>query len=238
MHNIQAGRNPKCEIKLNHMKSLTSNFEGDSFCLSKLTTFPPRSMYLSLCHESTDEPNKVLKSKMVRHVCPKFSMCEKDLRQFPVRQSVGSIFTNSGLWTAVHLRKNGEQIQRFIQDVEVDTSQTVSETVQTRNHRLQDGELDGLSAHLDWAESRWRHCSLLDEQIPEQSQSKVYVFSDYVLCLGGKCHTHPQAADMWANQRFCSFVSTSGIPPAPRHHRRTWWNSNGGCTRHQRTATK
>ena len=107
-------------------------FKGDSFCPSIRTTFPPGSMYLSLCHESTDEPDKVLKVKIVRHVCPKFSMCEKDLRQFLVRPSVGSIFTNSCFWTAVHLRKDKEQIQRIIHHVEVDNMQTAPKRCRRR----------------------------------------------------------------------------------------------------------
>ena len=53
---------------------------------------------------------------------------------------------------------------------------------------------------LDLTET-WRSYSMLDQQFFDQLQSKVYVFSDSVLCLGGQCHPHPISGEVWEKSR-------------------------------------
>ena len=48
--------------------------------------------------------------------------------------------------------------------------------------------------------------SLHDGRISEQMKSKVYVFSDSVLCLGEKCPELPHAARIWDNDHIKYFV--------------------------------
>ena len=44
---------------------------------------------------------------------------------------------------------------------------------------------------IDWENSSWKYFSLIgDEQVFSRQRTKVYVFSDSVLCLG-KIHENP-----------------------------------------------
>ena len=50
---------------------------------------------------------------------------------------------------------------------------------------------------IDWENYSWKYLSLIgDEQVISLQRTKVYVFSDSVLCLG-KIHENPQSNDAW-----------------------------------------
>ena len=50
---------------------------------------------------------------------------------------------------------------------------------------------------VDWENSSWKYLSLIgDEQVISLQRTKVYVFSDSVLCLG-KIHENPQSNTAW-----------------------------------------
>ena len=60
---------------------------------------------------------------------------------------------------------------------------------------------------IDWENSSWNYLSLIgDEQVISLQRTKVYVFSDSVLCLG-KIHENPQSNTAW-EQRLDWFKST------------------------------
>ena len=60
---------------------------------------------------------------------------------------------------------------------------------------------------IDWENSSWKYFSLIgDEQVISLQRTKVYVFSDYVLCLG-KIHENPQSNAAW-EQRLEWFKTT------------------------------
>ena len=60
---------------------------------------------------------------------------------------------------------------------------------------------------IDWENSSWKYLSLIgDEQVISLQRTKVYVFSDFVLCLG-KIHENPQSYTAW-EQRLESFKTT------------------------------
>ena len=50
-------------------------------------------------------------------------------------------------------------------------------------------------------------------RIADQFTSKVFVLSDSVLCLGGKCQEHPEAAIIWENDRIRDFVPSPEYRP-------------------------
>ena len=54
--------------------------------------------------------------------------------------------------------------------------------------------MEELDEEVDWTSGHWRSCALLEHRIATQFTSKVYVFSDSVLCLGGKSPEHPEGA--------------------------------------------
>ena len=57
-------------------------------------------------------------------------------------------------------------------------------------------EISGLET-IGWENHSWKHLSLIgEERITNLQRTKVYVFSDSVLCLG-KIHENPQSNDAW-----------------------------------------
>ena len=57
-------------------------------------------------------------------------------------------------------------------------------------------EISGLES-IGWENHSWKYLSLIgDERIINLQRSKVYVFSDSVLCLG-KVHSHPESNEAW-----------------------------------------
>ena len=69
-------------------------------------------------------------------------------------------------------------------------------------------ELSCLYGQLSWVYSPWKSRTLLREDICEQFRALVYVFSNSVLCLDGKCPQYPESAKVWAQDRHGYFVST------------------------------
>ena len=61
------------------------------------------------------------------------------------------------------------------------------------------GEQDEINCldKIYWAKNSWRQLSLIgDEAVINLQRTKVYVFSDSVLCLG-KNHQHPESNEAW-----------------------------------------
>ena len=56
-------------------------------------------------------------------------------------------------------------------------------------------EISGLET-IHWEKHSWKHLSLIDERIINLQRTKVYVFSDSVLCLG-KIHQNPESDEAW-----------------------------------------
>ena len=51
--------------------------------------------------------------------------------------------------------------------------------------------------NIQWGKNSWRQLSLIgDETVINLQRTKVYVFSDSVLCLG-KIHQHPESNEAW-----------------------------------------
>ena len=71
----------------------------------------------------------------------------------------------------------------------------------------QSDEIYGVNA-INWEDSSWKHLSLVgDEEVISLSHTKVYVFSDSVLCLG-KMNENPQSNYAWED-RLTWFKSSS-----------------------------
>ena len=61
---------------------------------------------------------------------------------------------------------------------------------------------------INWEDSTWKHLSLVgDEEVISLSSTKVYVFSDSVLCLG-KMNEKPQSNCAWED-RLTRFKNSS-----------------------------
>ena len=71
----------------------------------------------------------------------------------------------------------------------------------------QPNEIFGVSP-ISWEDSSWKQLSLVgDEEVISLSHAKVYVFSDFVLCLG-KMHQNPQSNTVW-EEKLTWFKSSS-----------------------------
>ena len=80
-------------------------------------------------------------------------------------------------------------------------------------------EISGLET-LGWKNHSWKYLSLIgDERIINLQRTKVYVFSDSVLCLG-KIHQNPEANEAWkeriewitSSQSYRDFDGINGEP--------------------------
>ena len=61
--------------------------------------------------------------------------------------------------------------------------------------------------HIQWGKNSWRQLSLVgDEAVINLQRTKVYVFSDSVLCLG-KIHQHPMSNEVWKER--IEWITTS-----------------------------
>ena len=73
----------------------------------------------------------------------------------------------------------------------------------------QSDEIYGVNT-INWDDSSWKHLSLVGgEKVISLSHTKVYVFSDYVLCLG-KMNENPQSNTVWED-KLTWFKSSSKI---------------------------
>ena len=62
---------------------------------------------------------------------------------------------------------------------------------------------------INWEDSSWKHLSLVgDEEVISFQRTKVYLFSDAVLCLG-KMNENPQSNIAWED-RLTWFKSSPG----------------------------
>ena len=98
---------------------------------------------------------------------------------------------------ATFMGKNFSTIQSVVKNHESLTlKQMFDVTAQLVNNQE---EINGLDKIL-WRENSWRRMSLIDDEIVINLQrTKVYVFSDSVLCLG-KILQHPESNEAWKNR--------------------------------------
>ena len=134
--------------------------------------------------EFDDTPN----THSCNHLSVLFSSnLRKPTRCLSVRQNLSQKARNG---------KGEDDVKHIIQIVEVPRTPKVFETAQAQisDLRLRDHEIYGLPEQVDWTDGLWEKYSLIDERISEQVKSEVYVSSDSIMCLGGHCPHHPEAA--------------------------------------------
>ena len=84
------------------------------------------------------------------------------------------------------------------------------------------GEQDEINNldNIQWRENSWRQLSLIgDETVVNLQRTKVYVFSDSVLCFG-RIHQHPESNEAWkkriegttTDQSYRDFDGINGEP--------------------------
>ena len=89
---------------------------------------------------------------------------------------------------AVHLHEVQDQIQRVLRNMDVEQIQQMFATTQNHIADLHQKELCVMHGQQSWKERPPKSCTPLHKDIYMQCTAKVYVFSDSVLCRGGKCN--------------------------------------------------
>ena len=119
---------------------------------------------------------------------------------------IWGMFMSSTLQASVFMVKNYSDKQHSIKnsnDLTMKQMFDMSEKLVSE----QSDEIYGVKA-INWETSSWKYLSLIgDEQVISLQRTKVYVFSDSVLCLG-KMNENPRANTAWEERLVC-FKSSS-----------------------------
>ena len=103
------------------------------------------------------------------------------------------------MWAAVCFSADEEERPCAIQNLEAGTIEMFFETVQAQisNFEHRDYKIYGFEEAMDWTSGQWRDFSRWAKRIATQLSSRAYILHDSVLCLGGKCQEHLEAAKTW-----------------------------------------
>ena len=98
---------------------------------------------------------------------------------------------------ATFMGKNFSTIQTIVKNYEdLTLKQMFDVTAQLVNDQE---EIHGLDK-IQWEKDSWKHLSLIDDEtVMNLQRTKVYVFSDSVLCLG-RILQHPDSNEAWKNR--------------------------------------
>ena len=117
---------------------------------------------------------------------------------------------------AVFMGKNFQNNQNSI----VNTADlTLKQMFDVPAKLVTEDEISGLET-IGWEKLSWKYLSLTgDERVLNLQRTKVYVFSDSVLCLG-KIHQNPQSNETWeqrlgwlkSSQNYRNFDGINGEP--------------------------
>ena len=110
---------------------------------------------------------------------------------------IWGMFMATPLNAATFMGKNFLTIQSVVKNHESLTlKQMFDVTAQLMNNQE---EINGLDK-IQWEKNSWTRLSLIDDEIVINLQrTKVYVFSDSVLCLG-RVLQHPESNEAWKNR--------------------------------------
>ena len=107
---------------------------------------------------------------------------------------IWGMFMAATMNAATFMGKNFSTIQSFVKNYEdLTLKQMFDVTAQLVNDQEEIHDLD----KIQWEKNSWKRLSLIgDETVINLQSTKVYVFSDSVLCLG-KIHQHPDSNEAW-----------------------------------------
>ena len=110
---------------------------------------------------------------------------------------IWGMFMAATLNAATFMGKNFSTIQSFVKNSEdLTLKQMFDVTAKLVNDP---DEINGLDK-IQLEKNSWKHLSLIgDETVISLQRTKVYVFSDSVLCLG-KILQHPDSNEAWKNR--------------------------------------
>ena len=108
------------------------------------------------------------------------------------------MFTSSTLQASVFMGKNYSDNWHSIKNTEDHTMKQMFD-ISDKLVSEQSDEIYGVKT-TDWEDPSWKYLSLVgDEQVISLLHTKVYVFSDSVLCLG-KMNENPESNSAWEDK--------------------------------------
>ena len=114
------------------------------------------------------------------------------------------MFVSSTLQASVFMGKNYSDNWHSIKNTEDLTMKQMFD-ISEKLISEQSDEIYGVTT-INWEDSSWKYLSLVGaEQVIRLLHTKVYVFSDSVLCLG-KMNENPQSNIAWEDRLTCSKV--------------------------------
>ena len=122
-----------------------------------------------------------------------------DMKDLDVNTAIWSIFMSVTLQAAVHL---GPDYSMNLRSVKNQSSKSLEQSFRT-TERLIKGQTEttGVST-INWDQRTWREFSLLCDRAVRIMNSKTYVFSGSVLCLGG---ISPEPFQAWKDNNYKVF---------------------------------
>ena len=106
----------------------------------------------------------------------------------------------STMWAVLHLDQDGDQSQRVLRNMDIKSIQKVFTTPLNKFQSLHKEELFGLHGQVDWDDSPWKSCTLLDQSIYRHLQEKF--LHGFCSCLGGQCPEQPRSGNLWGREHF------------------------------------
>ena len=107
---------------------------------------------------------------------------------------IWAMFMAATMNAATFMGKNFSTIQNFIMNSE---DLTLKQMFDITAKLVSDQDEINCLDKIYWAKNSWKQLSLIgDETVINLQRTKVYVFSDSVLCLG-KIHQHPESNEAW-----------------------------------------
>ena len=109
------------------------------------------------------------------------------------------MFMSSTLEASAFMGKDYSEILRSIKNTGNNLTMKQMFDISEKLIVGQSDEIYGVTP-INWEDSSWKQLSLVsDEEVISLSHAKVYVFSDFVLCLG-KMHQNPQSNTVWEDK--------------------------------------
>ena len=119
-------------------------------------------------------------------------------RRWRKHSMIWGMFTTVTMESAVFMGKNFQNNQNSI----VNTADLTLKQMFDISAKLvaEQDEISGLET-IGWEKHSWNYLSLIgDERIVNLQRTKVYVFSDSVLCLG-RIHQNPESNEAWKRKK-------------------------------------
>ena len=122
---------------------------------------------------------------------------EDKMEQVNTNAMIWGLFITASIKAAVHLGKVYEENLHVMKNTEFSKFRPLFSITQKLMFDQED-EMFGIST-IDCDQTPWMRSTLIHEHVIKFSTARVHVFSDSVLCLGGKIAEYQPSVQTWTN---------------------------------------